>query len=241
MLISPHRPCEYFVGDLDLAEGKFIPQTHGVLDAGRSYASNISFDDAGRCILWLWGQTNTNPEMGWNSVMTMPRVLSIGGDGYLRQTPAAEFQSLRGEGKTIAAIALHNQSVSLGDRISGDCLEFEAEWAAESASSLGLRVRCAEGGKGGLEIAFNPASGALSAGTARTSVSLGKTVRLHGFLDKRVVEVYANEGEAAIFTTTDAGPDSLGVEAFAAGGNARLVSMKWWPLKPAGFSMDRFR
>jgi beta-fructofuranosidase len=241
LLISPHRPCEYFVGDLDLAGGKFVPETHGVLDTGRSYASNISFDNAGRCILWLWGRTDTNPEMGWNGVMTMPRILSIGGDGYLRQTPAAEFQALRGESKTIPPIALSNQSVSMSDRISGDCVEFEAEFAAESASSMGLRVRCAAGGKGGLEIAFSPASGAFAVGTAGTSVSLGKAIRLRGFLDKRVVEVYANDGEAAIFTTTDAGPDSIGVEAFAAGGNARLVSMKWWQLNPARFSMDRFR
>ena len=72
-------------------------------DAGRSYASNVSFDNTGRCILWLWGRTDTNPDMGWNGVMTLPRCLSIGGDGYLRQTPAAEFQTLRGETKTARA------------------------------------------------------------------------------------------------------------------------------------------
>lgn len=241
LLFSPHRPCEYFVGDLDLAGAKFIPQTHGTLDAGRSYASNVSFDNTGRCILWLWGRTDTNPDMGWNGVMTLPRFLSIGGDGYLRQTPAAEFQSLRGETKTIPTKVLNNQSITLSDRISGDCLEFEAEFAADSASSMGLRVRCPSGGKAGLEIAFSPASGTLSAGTARTSVSLGKTIRLRGFLDKRAVEVYANDGESAIFTTTEAGPGSIGVEAFAAGGNARLVSLKSWSLKPASFNMDRFR
>jgi hypothetical protein len=102
-------------------------------------------------------------------------------------------------------------------------------------------VRCAPAGKAGLEIAFAPGSGALSVGAARTSVSLGKTIRLRGFLDKRVAEVYANDGEAAIFTTIDARPDSIGVEAFAAGGDARVVSLKSWPLKPASFRMDRFR
>jgi sucrose-6-phosphate hydrolase SacC (GH32 family) len=81
----------------------------------------------------------------------------------------------------------------------------------------------------------------LSVGTARTSVSLGKTIRLRGFLDKRALEVYANDGEAAIFTTTGAGPEGIGVEAFATGGSARLVSLQSWPLKPAGFRMDRFR
>ncbi|MEI9976968.1 MAG: glycoside hydrolase family 32 protein [Ignavibacteriota bacterium] len=241
LLVSPERPCEYFVGELDLWRGKFIPETHGILDAGRSYASNISFDNVGRCILWLWGRTDTNPDRGWNNVMTLPRILSIGDDGYLRQTPAPEFESLRREAKTIPAMALNNQSISLSDRISGDCLEFAAELTADSASSMGLRVRCASRGKSGLEIAYNPGNGVLSVGGIRTSVAIGKTIRLRGFLDKRAIEVYANDGEAAIFTVTDAAPSSVGVEAFAAGGNARLASLEWWALNPARFRMERFQ
>ena len=90
--MSPQQPCEYFIGDLDLAERRFIPDTHGVLDAGNAYASNISVDDRGRTILWLWGRTNTAPEKGWNGVMVLPRILSIGADGLLRQEPAPEFE-----------------------------------------------------------------------------------------------------------------------------------------------------
>ena len=241
LLMSPQKPCEYFVGDLDLARAKFLPQTHGTLDPGRSYASNISFDNQGRCILWLWGRTGTNPDRGWNNVMTLPRILSIGTDGYLRQTPAPEFESLRRDAVDIPAMALKNQSVSMSHKISGDCLEFEAEFTADSATSMGLKVRSGPAGTAGLEIAFNPENGVLSAGDARASVSLGKAIRLRGFLDKRAVEVYANDGEAAIFTTTDAPPENTGLEVFATGGAARLLFLRSWTLKPAGFSLDRFR
>ena len=85
LLVSPHNPCEYFVGNLDLQRALFTPETHGTLDPGMSYASNISWDDHRRTLLWLWGRTETKPEKGWNSVMTMPRVLSIDSDGFLRQ------------------------------------------------------------------------------------------------------------------------------------------------------------
>jgi beta-fructofuranosidase len=228
LLISPQRRCEYFVGDLDLARVKFVPETHGTLDAGESYASNISFDNTGRCILWLWGKTNTNPERGWNSVMVMPRILSIGSDGYLRQTPAPEFASLRGESREAAPLALENKSVPLA--VSGDCMELEAEFAADSASSFGLRVP--------LPITFRCEDGLLSAGSARTHVSRGKTLRLRVFLDRCVAEVYANDGEAAIFVNVPAGANSL--EAFAEGGTARLQSLKAWTLRPAAFSLDKF-
>jgi beta-fructofuranosidase len=241
LLISPHKPCEYFIGDLDLASAKFIPDTHGMLDAGNSYASNISFDDKGRCILWLWGRTGTNPEKGWNSVMALPRILTIGGDGYLRQRPAPEFQVLRGEVQSIPVVALEGKPLPLSEKIRGDCLELEAEFAADNATAMGLRVRCAPDGKPGAEIAFNPRNGSLSIGDVRTFVSREKRIRLRVFLDKRVMEIYANDGEAAIFTTIGAGENSHGVEAFASGGNARLESLKAWPLKPARFSLEHFR
>jgi beta-fructofuranosidase len=233
LLISPHQPCEYFVGDLDLKRPKFLPETHGVLDPGAAYASNISFDDKGRTILWLWGRTATNPEKGWHNVMTLPRILSLDSDGYLRQNPAPEFEALRGPVRSRADITLDNRSVPLGPEIAGDCLELEASFTADSASLMGLRTR-------GVEIAFNPRGGSLNAGGVRTFLARNPNLQLRVFLDKRTMELYANHGAAAIFTTVDANPNQLQVEAFATGGAARLKSLRFWPLKPARFSLERF-
>ena len=235
MLMSPHKSCEYFVGDLDLARGKFTPGTRGVLDAGTSYASNISYDAKGRCILWLWGKTDTNPEKSWNNCFVMPRILSIGGDGYLRQVPAPEFETLRAKALVVEAASLNNASLRLGPAISGNCLEIQAAFTMNSAMQAGLRVR------GRTEIAYNAKSGILTAGGARKMLGTGKSVRLRVFLDKRVLEVYANDGEAAIFTTIDGAETDLGIEAFAKDGAARLESLTAWPLKLARFSLDRFK
>ena len=60
------------------------------------------------------------------------------------------------------------------------------------------------------------------------------------FLDKGVVEAFANDGEAAIFVPLHAGPRSWGWEVFARGGEARLDSLRAWPLKPARMSLERF-
>ena len=240
LLISPHKPCEYFIGNLDLERAKFSPETHGVLDPGSSYASNISYDEKGRCILWLWGRTETNPEKGWNSCMAIPRILTIGNAGFLRQNPAPKFEALRGEPGITESTELAEKPVALGSGISGDCLEIEAQLSASAAASVSLRVRCAADGAGGTEISFNSKDGVLTAGKVKKLLGTGQPVRLRIFLDKRVMEIYANDGDAAIFTTVDAAVNDTTIVAFARGGAGRLESLKAWPLKPARFSLDRF-
>ena len=232
LLMSPHKSCEYFVGDLDLARGKFTPETRGVLDAGAAYASNISHDDKNRCILWLWGKTETNPEKGWNNCFVMPRILTIGSNGHLRQNPAPEFEALRGEPQIQQPASINDTSLS--SKISGDCLELQAQFTVNDAAQVGLRLR------GGTEIAYNAKTSILTIGAARKMIGTDKTIRLHVYLDKRVIEVYVNDGDAAIFTTVDGGPNDLAIEAFAKGGNARLDSLTAWPLKPARFSLEGF-
>ncbi|MCW5979319.1 MAG: glycoside hydrolase family 32 protein [Bryobacteraceae bacterium] len=239
LLVSPHAPCEYFVGGLDLERGRFTPETHGTLDPGTSYASNISRDGQGRTILWLWGRTETNPEKAWNSVMTLPRILSVDADGFLRQTPAKEFESLRGEARKLAGIALRDASEPLGG-VQGDCLDIEAELTLDTARAAGLRLRCPETGKPGIEVSFNR-EGFLTAGNAKIFAGRAGKIDLRLFLDKRVIEVFANEGTAAIFTTVEGAPGAMGVHAFATGGAARIESLRAWPLKPARFSLDSFR
>ena len=239
LLDSPHKPCEYFVGQMDWNRFRFVPETRGVLDPGSAYASNISYDDKGRTLLWLWGRTATDPEKGWNSCMVMPRILSAGSDGFLRQLPASEFETLRGEARTVPPAALAEKPLSPGG-IAADCLELEADFSAESATTVGLRVRCPAGG-GGTEIAFNPQGGVLSVGKVQKLIGRDRRVRLRVFLDKRVLEVYVNDGEAAVFTTVDAAPSDLGVEAFARGGAARLEHLRAWPLARARFSLEHFK
>ena len=229
LLISPHRPCEYFVGSLDLERCRFQPETYGVLDPGNDYATNISRDDRGRTILWYWGRTETDPAKGWNCCMAIPRILSLDGAGLLRQQPAEELNSLRGEPRKFDGVALNGEPVPLGQ---GDCAEIEAVFRAGGAGAVGLRVR------GKTEIVWDPKGGVLQAGSVKKMLGIAQPLRLRVFLDKRVLEVYANDGEAAIFTTVDPDAD-MAIQAFARGGAARLESARVWPLRAARMTLDR--
>lgn len=240
LLMSPHRACEYFIGNLDIPGRRFIPETNGVLDAGASYASNISFDDKGRTIQWLWGKTTNPPESGWGSVLTMPRILSIGADGYLRQNPPPEFEQLRGAPVAVGTTKIGAQPLVLTDRIKGDCLEIQAEFSGATAATFGVRVRSAGPGNG-IVAGYTPSSGNVTAGSVRTVMGRDKKIDLRVFLDKHVMEVFVNGGSVAIFTTVKANRQDLGVEVFAQDGEVTLDSLKAWPLRPARFSLERYR
>jgi beta-fructofuranosidase len=215
LIMSPQQPCEYFIGTLDLSKPAFTAETHGILDAGNSYASNISVDDKGRTILWLWGRTNTSPEKGWNGVMVMPRILSIGADGFLRQEPAPEFEKLRG-----AAVSVTPSEIALGtptvlDAVRGDSLEIDAEFVMGGAGEVGFDLRRSADGKPGVTVRV-ARNGSLMVGNVRAAISRAlDRYRLRIFLDKRVVEVYVNDGEAAIYSTVEAGLQDLGVAVVA--------------------------
>jgi beta-fructofuranosidase len=255
LLMSPQQPCEYFIGEFDVSRPRFTPEAHGVLDAGNSYASNISADERGRTILWLWGRTNTNPEKGWNGVMVMPRILSIGADGLLRQVPAAEFEALRGP-----AVSVPDTEIGLGtvvpvEQVRGDALELQAELVMGGAAEVGFDVRRSADGKAGVAIRVSR-NGSLTVGAIRTPIARGlDRYHMRVFLDRRVIEVYVGDGEAALYSTVDAGPQDLGVAIVASAaagrgfgggrggapaGPARVQSFRAWPMKPAEFSLTRF-
>ena len=141
--------------------------------------------------------------------MTMPRVLSIDEDGFLRQTPAPEFETLRGEVRSMPAARLEAKALPLGDSFAGDCMEIEAVFSLEKATAAGIRVRCG-GGKAAAEIVYSPGNGLFSVGTAKAPIGRRKQVRMRVFLDKGVVEAFANEGEAAIFAPLHADPAESG-------------------------------
>jgi beta-fructofuranosidase len=248
LITSPHRACEYYIGELDLAACRFVPETHGILDAGDAYASNISYDDQGRTLLWLWGRTNTPAGRGWNGVMVMPRVLSIGRDGALRQQTPREFSSLRGPVVTLSDVSL-NDGARLLDGVRGDSVEIEARFAARGAVAVGFELRPSASEPASTVISLQ--RGQLMVGGVRAYVGNSDRHTLRLFLDRRCLEVYVDDGAVAVYKALDAAPRSRAVAVFArtassnfgptpASGTGTLESLRAWPMAPASFSLDRF-
>ncbi len=238
LLISPHKACEYFIGALDLARPRFEPDTQGILDAGNAYASNISVDAQGRTILWLWGRTQNPEAKGWNSVMVLPRILSIGPDGFLRQQPAPEFETLRGEVVSSAAMPLTAAPVPLPG-FHGDAMELEVELTLGGARTAAIELRLPGAERPAAVISVSQ-DGVLTAAGARTLIGRADRYKLRLFVDRSVFEVYANDGLAAVYNTLSGAVGNFQASVSAQGEGARLLSARAWPMNPAQFTLDRF-
>ena len=81
----------------------------------------------------------------------MPRILSIGPDGYLRQRPAPEFDSLRGTLKNFPATGTGKTFRARTD-VAMDAAEIEAEFTGNG--TFGLELRRSSAGKAGVTVSI---------------------------------------------------------------------------------------
>lgn len=227
LIVSQGKPVQYFVGSLDPEEMRFRAERRGVLDHGNVYAPNGMEDAKGRRLLWGW-VNGYEGGRGWQHCLTLPRVLSLGPDGLLLQEPAPELQGLRGEYRAEEAVELGAMPHVL-DRVRGDTLEIIAEFERGDAESFGLKVFRSADGKRAVSIGFDGRHLEVAGTKAPLELRPDEALRLHVFLDKSVLEVYAN-GRTCVTRVVQPEADDQGVEAFARGGEATLKGLDSWTL-----------
>jgi beta-fructofuranosidase len=251
LCISHRLGCRYYLGDWK--DEAFHPKFHEKMSwvENSFFAPESLLDDRGRRIMWAWifdaPGFGTRTDFGWSGTMSLPRVLSLGPDGTLNMNPPEEIERLRMSGRSRADLVVPADGELALEGISGRSLEIDATLTARDARQFGLKVACAPQGEEQTLISYDAAEKKLKVDTTRSSLRDGpKTIesgpfelkadeplRLRVFLDRSVVEVFANERQAVMRRIYPTRPDSVGVAAFAAGGPARVVKLDAWELAPA--------
>ena len=244
MLIRSTYPISYLLGDFDPDAVTFAAAGPArVLDYGYGgnvqparysrglYGTSVFVDPAGdpgrRTVLAGW-VSGFKEGRGWRGCMSLPRVLSLEG-GSLIQTPLPELSRLRRRHTRVERLPLED-GVRVIPEARGMALEIVAELAPRDAASCGLKVRCRDDGSGGLAITYD--AGTLDVAGTRLPLRLdaGETLRLHLFLDHSVMELFVQDGAAAV-TRVDYPPEEdLAVAAFAISGSATVVSLDAWAM-----------
>jgi len=250
---------EYFVGAFDGKDFRNDgpPGRELWADYGKDFYATSSFSDLpasdGRRIWmgWIsnWQYANREPTELWRGAQSLPRQLTLkryAGGIRLVQTPIRESARLRER----QLLRISNASISkaqdaLEQRpIRGSLLEIEAELAPAGAKEIGLKLR-----KGPSEetlLGFTPdshevfldrtKSGLVSfspdfPGRHKVPLLPNTTVKLHIFVDRSIIEVFVNDGEAALTDRIYPALQSDGLELYADGDQGNVRSLTVWQLR----------
>jgi len=248
LCISHRLGARYYLGDW---KGE---QFHPTFHEKMSWVDNSFFapesllDDQGRRIMWAWifdrPGFKMRTESGWSGTMSLPRVLSLGPDGRLSMNPPAEIERLRHHGKKEANLIVKADSDLALEGIGGNSLELALEMNARNAQQFGVKIGCSPGGEEQTLIYYDAIEKKLKVDTTHSSLTeepksveagpfelrADESLKLRVFVDKSVVEAFANGRQAVMRRIYPSRPDSVGVKLFSKGDQAQVTSLGAWEM-----------
>ena len=231
---------------------RFTPLGAHKLDHGdhHFYAPQSLADRSGRRVVIGWVQEGrpvaAQIAAGWSGAMSLPRELTLGPDDRLRMRPVAELASLRTRHIRLDPLGIPaDQSLVLPD-IRGDALELDLVLEPVRGGRCGVAVRRAPDGEEQTRIIYDAAlrqlvveraRASLDGDTVRTdhtaplTLAPGESLRLRIFLDRSVLEVFANDRVSITSRIYPMRTDSLGVALLAEREDARLLRLDAWRMR----------
>lgn len=227
---TPPALNEYYIGELDLENVEFVVEKSGLLDAsGNFFAPNSMETPDGRRVLWGWVR-GFPADHGWNGVLTLPRVMEIGGDGDLEMRPLPELEALRTPLAQRESVVL--EGTTWLEEMAGHTLEMRLTIDLRGAGRAGLLVRSDEEGEAGVPI-FVTRDALMVDGVSAPlrSIDPDAPIDLRVYLDRSVIEVYANH-RALITRVIDQPLDQQTILLRSEGGAAAFRDIQAWTLDP---------
>lgn len=218
----------------------------------RNYDKNRDTRDSVFSIAWMgnWSYANKVPTQWGKGFESLPRLLSLKktSAGYqLIQLPVPQLKQLRGPAHSARVLVKGNQALNVF-KPAMNTYEIEATIQPSAQATSGLELLVGEGRK--LVISYDPVSSMISLDRTncsdytrdsvftrlfakKVSAALpmkNGAIRLHVFVDRSSVEVFANDGEMAMSVATFASDKQLGIRLFSNRGTTRF-NLKAWELK----------
>jgi beta-fructofuranosidase len=226
----------------------FTPEVLGYVDtAGSFYAPQTLLDDRGRRIMLGWLREGRSVEAQMASslagVMALPRVLSLSPEGTLLMELVPELERLRREHRSYEDVEIAPSGFTALPGAEGDCLEIVAEIEPRDAGRVGLRLFRSPDGEEETLVLYDHRNGTLTVDPSRSSLSPevhrdahslplqlddAEPLRLRVFLDRSIVEVFANERACITARVYPTRPDSRDIGLFAKGGIATARRLDLW-------------
>jgi beta-fructofuranosidase len=249
LFISHNRGCQYYTGKYQ--NDHFYPENHGRMTwkDNAYFAPEALIDGKGRQIMWSWIFDDRPDSVinfrGWTGMYGLPRSLWLGADGTLRMRPVKELETLRMKEERIADIKVAADAtlkLPLGGK---ELQELEITIQPGNALSYGVKVCVSDDGREETKIYYDSRDHKLKFDTGKSGLAYGRKITeeaplelkngeplvLRIFIDRSVVEVFANDKQAIarmIYPTLK----GYGISLFSEGGGIEVKSVKAWELNP---------
>lgn len=250
VFISHNKGCQYYIGDYK--NDRFYPDKHGRMTwVDQAYfAPEALIDGKGRHILWTW-IFDERPEdiinaNGWTGTYGLPRSLWLGEDGTLRMRPVRELDQLRMNEKVVPGLKVKDGDNVIPDANTYELMELDVTLISDKAKQYGIKICQSDDEREETVIYYDDLDKKLKVDLRKSSIGFGPKVveaaplilrpgeplNLRIFIDKSIVEVYANDRQAIsrrIYPTLGGRKVSL----FSKGGDMEVKSMKIWEMMPS--------
>jgi beta-fructofuranosidase len=250
LCISHRLGCRYYLGEWK--NEQFYPEFH----AQMSWVDNTFFapesmqDSEGRRIMWAWlldfREFAVRLEYGWSGTMSLPRVLSLD-DGELRMDVPKEIEALRYRPFSKEDFEVQSGKDMVIDDIRSNSLELAIDMESADASEYGVKVCVSPDGQEETVISYDVSEGKLKVDTRKSGpegtpknveagpfiLKANERLKLRVFVDKSVVEVFANSRQAVMRRIYPSQSDSLGVSIFSKDGSTKVNVLKSWHISPS--------
>jgi len=238
------------------AHGRF---NFGTIGPGGVHAPSATPDGKGG-ICVIHNVNEARPTAGWNHLMSLVRVLTLRKDKTLGIEPVAAIQSLRQNHASVGEETLPAGREIVLKNIAGNAMEIQAEIDPRDAKEVCLTVLRSPGKEEYTDVRFRrkgyAGADAIGQRVTRDAIVIdatraslhrdvqrrppeiapfeltkGELLKLRIFVDRSIVEVFANDRQCVALRVYPQRPDSVGVSISAQNADASLRRLDAWQMK----------
>ncbi len=259
LMHSPSPLMQYFVGSFD---GNRFTADNPVdkvyrPDYGPDYYAAIVYNHLPKntgpfSIGWVnnWNYANDIPVSPWRGAFSIPRKLSLvkeGKDWILQQEPIPALNSLREP-----LLELKGSTPVNGNKllpVAGTTIELQVKWKINGTKNAGIIL--AQSKDKGFKVGYNAEKGLLYLDRSAFGNTVpnqnfaalsywetpytpqGDSISLRVFIDRSIVEVYADNGRRVMTAQIFPGPAQKGISLFSEGAATAFEDLRVYTLKTA--------
>jgi len=237
LCISHDLGCRYFLGEFK--DEKYLPEFHALMNWRNTdwenehgeliyFAPESMLAKDGRRVMWAWLINGGEP----TGIQSMPRELELPEDGILRIKPLRELALLRYDKIVKENIVITKGKPFEFRELTSNAIELEVTFSAPLPEEFGLNLLADEKAKDGVEIIAGKDMNNLKLASIKPPFELSENedLTLRIFIDKNLVEVFANDRQAAAYRHNHIRKNP-NVTIFTKDGDLRVKEIKAWKMK----------